>query len=158
MKVQADPTARAEPVTLQNTVGIPNLGVSPVWVGVMRRFLSSRLGGEQGIALPLVIGVTAVLLLLASVAVTYSVGGLKQSKATEDWSAALSAAYAGIEEYQSRIADDATYMQYVNPRLRPSRPAACNGAHPARRIRPWPASGRPARGQRFRTPGDWMTR
>ncbi len=81
----------------------------------MRRFLSSRLGGEQGIALPLVIGVTAVLLLLASVAVTYSVGGLKQSKTTEDWSAALAAAYAGIEEYQSRIADDTTYMQYGNP-------------------------------------------
>ena len=73
------------------------------------------LGGEQGIALPLVIGVTAVLLLLASVAVTYSIGGLKQSKSTEDWSAALSAAYAGIEEYQSRIADDTTYMQYGNP-------------------------------------------
>ena len=33
MKVQADPTARAEPVTLQNTVGIPNLGVSRVGLG-----------------------------------------------------------------------------------------------------------------------------
>lgn len=33
MKVQADPTARGEPVTMQNTVGIPNLGVSRVGLG-----------------------------------------------------------------------------------------------------------------------------
>jgi hypothetical protein len=33
MKVQADPTARADPVTMQNTVGIPNLGVSRVGLG-----------------------------------------------------------------------------------------------------------------------------
>ena len=121
----------------------------------MRRFLSSRLGGEQGVALPLVIGVTAVLLLLASVAVTYSIGGLKQSKATEDWSAALAAAYAGIEEYQSRIADDTTGMQYATP-LSVLVGSDTRSPNPANRC--WPASGRPARGQRFRTPGDWMTR
>lgn len=33
MVVQADPTARADPVALQNTVGIPNLGVSRVGLG-----------------------------------------------------------------------------------------------------------------------------
>ena len=33
MKVQADPTSRADPVTMQNTVGIPNLGVSRLGLG-----------------------------------------------------------------------------------------------------------------------------
>ena len=33
MKVQADPTHRGDPVTMQNTVGIPNLGVSRVGLG-----------------------------------------------------------------------------------------------------------------------------
>lgn len=80
----------------------------------MRRFLATRIGGDRGLALPLVIGVSALLLILVSVSVSYSVGGLRQSKNTQDWSGALAAAYAGIEEYQSRIADDSTYMQYGN--------------------------------------------
>ncbi|QAV70260.1 hypothetical protein ESZ53_07280 [Salinibacterium sp. UTAS2018] len=81
----------------------------------MIRFLRTRIAGERGAALPMVIGITVVLGLLVTTAVTYATGGFRQSAATEEWSASLAAAYAGVEDYQSRLSEDTSYVQYGNP-------------------------------------------
>ncbi|WP_010203858.1 hypothetical protein [Salinibacterium sp. PAMC 21357] len=81
----------------------------------MIRLLRSRLAGDRGVALPMVIGITVVLGLLVTTAVTYATGGFRQSASTEEWSASLAAAYAGVEDYQSRLSEDTSYMQYGNP-------------------------------------------
>ncbi|MEL0625959.1 hypothetical protein V6245_03265 [Salinibacterium amurskyense] len=81
----------------------------------MIRFLRARIGGEQGAALPMVIGITVVLGLLVTTAVAYATGGFRQAAATQEWSASLAAAYAGVEDYQSRLSEDTSYVQYGNP-------------------------------------------
>jgi hypothetical protein len=78
--------------------------------------LARQLRTEQrGIALPMVIGLGLVMLTLVAGAMTVTMSGVKQTNNDEDWNGALSAAYAGIEEYQSRLANDATYQKYGNP-------------------------------------------
>nr|WP_194241549.1 hypothetical protein [Galbitalea soli] len=70
---------------------------------------------DEGFALVIVIAIGAILMILASVAATYSVSVLNKSKQDVAWAAAEAAAYAGIEEYQSRLATDSSYFQYGNP-------------------------------------------
>ena len=70
---------------------------------------------ERGFALIMVIAIAAVLMILATVAVTYSISGAQKAKKDQGWNAALSAAYAGIDEYQSRLSNDTSYTQYGNP-------------------------------------------
>ncbi len=83
----------------------------------MRRLLRTRLAhrGDEGIALVTVIGATAVLSLLAVAGVAYAVGSTHKARNDQDWSGALSAAYAGVEEYQSRLANDPSYLTFGNP-------------------------------------------
>lgn len=79
----------------------------------MITLLKKRLGSdESGFALMIVIAIGLVLMILASVAVSFSVTTSQKSKVDNDAAAALSAAYAGIEEYQSRLANDSSYFQY----------------------------------------------
>lgn len=70
---------------------------------------------DDGVALVTVLGITLVLTLLVTAAVTYAVATQRGARASQDWSAALAAAYAGVEEYQSRLAVDASYHQFGNP-------------------------------------------
>ena len=89
---------------------------------LMRKVNSSD---ESGIALVTVIAVSAVLTMLVVAGVAFSLGGFKKSRSDEDWNGALAAAYAGVEEYQSRLAANpayvrfgnalSTYTSYVNP-------------------------------------------
>lgn len=83
----------------------------------MRRLLRARLRvrGDDGIALVTVIGATAVLTLLAVAGVAYAVGSTRKARNDQDWSGALSAAYAAVEEYQSRLANDPNYLTFGNP-------------------------------------------
>lgn len=81
----------------------------------MIKFMRSRIADERGVALPMVIGITVVLALLVTTAVAYSTGGFRQASASQQWSASLAAAYAGIEEYQSRLSEDTSYIKYGNP-------------------------------------------
>ncbi|EAR25715.1 hypothetical protein A20C1_07543 [marine actinobacterium PHSC20C1] len=81
----------------------------------MIRFLHARIAGERGAALPMVIGITVVLGLLVTTAVAFATGGFRQAAATQEWSASLAAAYAGVEDYQSRLSEDTSYIQYGNP-------------------------------------------
>ncbi|MGV8852777.1 MAG: hypothetical protein ACOH1M_09470 [Rhodoglobus sp.] len=81
----------------------------------MNRLVRARLAGENGAALPMVIGITVVLGLLVTTAVAFATGGFRQAAATQQWSASLAAAYAGIEHYQSKLSEDTAYVQYGNP-------------------------------------------
>ncbi|MBX3088726.1 MAG: hypothetical protein KF742_09545 [Cryobacterium sp.] len=82
----------------------------------MLRLLRSRLGtGEQGFSIILVVGIGMVLMILATVVATSAISGTMKARQDQAWSAALSAAYAGIDEYQSRLSNDSFYVQYGNP-------------------------------------------
>jgi hypothetical protein len=84
----------------------------------MMKFLTSRLARaerEGGFALPLVLSISVVLMLLMVTAISSSVSGLKTTYTDQDSTAALAAAYAGIDEYESRLAGDSSYGQYGNP-------------------------------------------
>ncbi|MBN9605871.1 MAG: hypothetical protein J0G30_04605 [Actinomycetales bacterium] len=79
---------------------------------LLRRLARTR---DEGFALPTVVGIAAVLLLVVATSLAVTTSGLKKSVTDEDWNGALAAAYAGIEEYQSRLSDDSTYVRYGNP-------------------------------------------
>jgi len=80
------------------------------------KMLKKRLGrNEDGIAMIMVIGVGSVLTLLAVAAVAYTTGSISKAGNDEEWNGALAAAYAGVEEYQSLLANDPGYVRYGNP-------------------------------------------
>lgn len=82
----------------------------------MRKLLPARLGcTDEGFALIMVIAIGAVLMILATVAVSSAISGTMKARQDQAWGAALSAAYAGIDEYQSRLSNDSFYVQYGNP-------------------------------------------
>ena len=70
---------------------------------------------EAGIALVMVVAISAVLTLLVSAAFIYALGNIKKATSDNQWNSALAAAYAGIEEYQSRLAEEPTYLKFGNP-------------------------------------------
>ncbi|MBX3067845.1 MAG: hypothetical protein KF867_08275 [Cryobacterium sp.] len=82
----------------------------------MLSLLKSRLGNsEHGYVLVVVIGIGMVLMILATVLATSAISGTMKARQDQAWNSALSAAYAGIDEYQSRLSNDSFYMQYGNP-------------------------------------------
>ncbi|MFC8191333.1 hypothetical protein ACFUMH_06670 [Cellulomonas sp. NPDC057328] len=70
---------------------------------------------ERGAALILVLGITVLLSGLIVAGIAYATGAARQSQRDQSWNAALAAAYAGVEEYESRLAADLTYFSYGNP-------------------------------------------
>jgi type II secretory pathway pseudopilin PulG len=70
---------------------------------------------DEGVALVMVIGVSMVLTLLAAAGVAYAVGSTRKARNDQDWNGALAAAYAAVEEYQSRLANDPAYLSFGNP-------------------------------------------
>ncbi|TFC91921.1 hypothetical protein E3O65_08515 [Cryobacterium breve] len=70
---------------------------------------------ESGMALVSVIGLAMVMLLMVATALSFSTSGLIKARSDQNWNAALSAAYAGVDEYASRLSNDSTYQKYGNP-------------------------------------------
>ncbi|WP_020076926.1 hypothetical protein [Cryocola sp. 340MFSha3.1] len=70
---------------------------------------------QSGVAVLAVVGLASVMLIVIATALTVSVGGMKRATNDADWNAALAAAYAGVDEYASRLANDSTYTKYGNP-------------------------------------------
>lgn len=70
---------------------------------------------DDGVALPTVFGLAMVMLVLIGGAMTISTRGLIKTNTDEDFNGALAAAYAGVEEYQSRLANDSNYQKFGNP-------------------------------------------
>ena len=79
-----------------------------------RRLRANLRNGEEGIALVVVLGVGMVMLALVATAMTVAVSGLRKVDTDQDWNGALDAAFAGVEEYQSRLATDNSYYTYGN--------------------------------------------
>ena len=71
--------------------------------------------GDEGMALAIALIFGMVIMIMAASALTVVTGGLRKADGDQDWNGALSAAYAGIEEYQSRLSNDNTYQNYGNP-------------------------------------------
>ena len=92
-----------------------------LWINA--RIKSVRDDGERGIAMVLVVGITSLLAILLVAAVSLTLGNIKSAQYSSDWNSALAAAYAGVEEYQSRLANDPAYYQYGNPDSKFSIPA-----------------------------------
>lgn len=67
---------------------------------------------ETGMALATVIIFGTVLLLMSATVVSVSVSGNTKSQSDTNWVAAGQAAYAGVEDYQSKLANDNGYAQY----------------------------------------------
>jgi len=80
-------------------------------IKLMRRV---RARGEEGFAMVAVIAIGSVLTILAVAGVAYTVGSLNKAGNDQDYNAALAAAYAGVEEYQSLLANDPSYIRYGN--------------------------------------------
>jgi hypothetical protein len=87
-----------------------------------------RIRAEQsGYALLVVIGLGAVMALLISTALVFTVSGTQKAQTEVDWTGALAAANAGVEDYRSRIQNDIRYVKYGNkdaPFTKSSTPAS----------------------------------
>ena len=81
----------------------------------LQRFPLRYRDSDRGFALVLVIAIGAILVMLATISVTVAVSGVTKSQQDRDWAGAGSAAFAGIEEYRSRLGNDSTYTKYGNP-------------------------------------------
>ncbi|MGV8886077.1 MAG: hypothetical protein ACOH1T_10900 [Microbacteriaceae bacterium] len=84
---------------------------------MITRLLNARArlrANDDGIAIVMVIGISMVLMILVTVALGVSLSGMTKSKTDESWNAAITAAYAGIEDYKSKIANDNSYYRYGN--------------------------------------------
>jgi hypothetical protein len=80
---------------------------------IRRTFARGR--RDEGLALPSVIGLCLVMLIMVAGSLTAVTGGVMRTKTDEDIKAAMTAAYAGVGEYQSRLSNDATYYKFGNP-------------------------------------------
>lgn len=68
-----------------------------------------RFSDESGVALVTIIGFTAVVTLIAVVAVNFALRAQEFAGGHEDWNAALAAAEAGVDDYLARLNRDRTY-------------------------------------------------
>ena len=69
---------------------------------------------DRGAALVMVMAVGMVLSMLMAILAVVSVNGARQASKDADWNAALAAAYAGVDEYQSRLSADTSYHRFGN--------------------------------------------
>ncbi|MDN4643472.1 hypothetical protein [Arthrobacter sp. PsM3] len=69
---------------------------------------------EEGVALVVVLGIGAVLTVLVTAALSLSLSSVVKAQTDQDWNAAVAAAYAGVDDYKSKLANDSTYVQYGN--------------------------------------------
>src|SRR6478672_6048386 len=67
---------------------------------------------EDGMAMITIVLALTVLLALAVAAIQYGLGSQKVSKRDQDWQSALSAAEAGIDNYQYHLNENANYTVY----------------------------------------------
>jgi len=74
-----------------------------------------RRSDDSGYVLAVVIGLGLVMLLMVATTLTMTTSGEQKSNTDTDWNAALAAAYAGVEDYKSRVENDSSYARYGNP-------------------------------------------
>lgn len=74
-----------------------------------------RVTDEAGAALVVVLALSITMLILITAALSFSLSGMKVAHTDVDTTAALAAAYAGVDEYSSRLSNDSRYQRYGNP-------------------------------------------
>lgn len=79
--------------------------------GVLRRL---RRGGEEGVALVVVMGTMLVLAMLAMVTLAYTIAGQKFARYDQDYAAAMSAAQSGVDDFISRLNRNEAYGSPVD--------------------------------------------
>jgi Tfp pilus assembly protein PilX len=85
-------------------------------MNAIKRRLASALGApDAGFAMIMVMGIGLVVLLIVTTAVSVSVSDMLKARGDQDWSGAEAAAYAGVADYESRLANNNTYYLYGNP-------------------------------------------
>jgi len=77
--------------------------------------LRRRMVDEAGAALVVVLALSITMLILITAALSFSVSGVKVAQTDADTTAALAAAYAGVDEYSSRLSNDSRYQRFGNP-------------------------------------------
>lgn len=77
--------------------------------------LRRRVADEAGAALVVVLALSITMLILITAALSFSLSGVKTARNDSDSTSALAAAYAGIDEYSSRLSNDSRYQGYGNP-------------------------------------------
>ncbi|WP_349627160.1 hypothetical protein [Leifsonia sp. C5G2] len=82
---------------------------------VTRRLRAVRESRSRGMALVTVVIFGTVLVMLVATAAAFASSGAVKSRTDDDWNGAMAAAYAGLEDYKARLANDTTYVQYRNP-------------------------------------------
>jgi Tfp pilus assembly protein PilX len=75
----------------------------------------SRNDGDRGMAMAIAIVFGMVIVFMVTTVLSVSTSGLRRAAADQDWDAALSAAYAGVQDYQARLANDTSYQRFGNP-------------------------------------------
>jgi hypothetical protein len=92
----------------------------------VNRLLRRPAGGpEDGIAMITVILVGTVMLALVITTLSYGLSSQRVARRDQDWNASLAAAEAGIDDYVTRLNNNATYTQWSNS---PNRPDTSNPA------------------------------
>jgi hypothetical protein len=84
-----------------------------IWL--RRRLHLDRLGDDRGMALAIAVVFGTVIVFMVSSAVAVATSGIRKSVSDADWNSALSAAYAGVQDYEARLSNDTGYTQYGNP-------------------------------------------
>lgn len=77
--------------------------------------LRRKVADEAGAALIVVLALSITMLIMITAALSFSLSGVKVANTDADTTAALAAAYAGVDEYASRLSNDSLYQRYGNP-------------------------------------------
>lgn len=81
---------------------------------MIRRMRRRRPGGDEGIAMIMVMASITVLTLLITAAVGYAMAAMPQARHDQDWNAALAAAQSGVDDYVARLNQNDSYWQSVD--------------------------------------------
>ncbi len=110
-------------------------------------FHLDALRDDRGMALAIAVIFGTVVVFMIATATSVAVAGIKKSSTDSDWNAALSAAYAGVQDYEARLSNDTGYTQFGNPAAPFSATSTTLTCPPAGRRTRRSAPGRRGRGR-----------
>src|SRR5262245_44225735 len=87
----------------------------------------SRAHDEEGVALVTILLLSMIMLLIVAGTMNAALQSIPISRRDQDWSAALAAAEAGIDDYLFRLNENDQYYLYGNPSGTPAKPAPPDG-------------------------------
>jgi hypothetical protein len=99
-------------------------------LAALRRSVRRRRSDDSGVALVIVVGSMLVLAMFLMVGLTYAISSTKFSRIDQDYTAAMTAAQSGVEDYISRLNRDDNYGRVPDCTNNPAmvNPTDCGGA------------------------------